>query len=236
MDFVCGAGSVTRVKIFLIPIALLWTVLTLGADYFAVNGIRQQIRAERFAATQGSITDNGIEITSGSKGGRNYRARLSYAYEVNGRRYVADRYRYGGYPASEEYAQTLSRRYPVGAAVTVFYDPTDAANAVLKPGLEGVDVLTLLFLVPFNLALAAGASWLLRGAPQRADTKITPISAAATAVFVAWFPIILGLVLFTGFNPTLPVSIGAGTALAAIGLGVGVSVMLSQARLGSAAS
>ena len=124
--------------------------MTLGIDVMVLNGIRQQIRAEHFPTTAGIITHSEVQVISSGKGA-SYDARLRYAYRVAGRDFVGNRYRYGSFTASAERARTLSARYPVGAPVSVRYNPADPADAILTPGIEGADLFAPLFLLPFNL-------------------------------------------------------------------------------------
>lgn len=65
---------------------------------------------------------------------------LRYRYQVDGRTHIGERYASappisdadGGRPPSMD-LKILQGRHPVGAAVAVYYDPGNPANAVLKP-------------------------------------------------------------------------------------------------------
>ncbi|MBC7768539.1 MAG: DUF3592 domain-containing protein [Phycisphaerales bacterium] len=209
---------------FLIVAGLFWTALTLGGDFFAINAIRQQLRAEQFPSVTGVITQNEIEITPSSKGGSNYAARLHFAYSVDGRAYVGDRHRYGGYTASAEHAESLASRYPVGAPVIVYFNPDDPADAILSPGVDGADVFVLFFLLPFNVILFGAIAALARGGRPIDDPSapVSPFSAGLVALFVGWFLIVFAIAIFSGFDPGLPVALGAWGALGALTFGAAV--------------
>jgi len=216
---------------FLIVAGLFWIALTLGGDVFAINAIRQQLRAEHFPTVTGVITHNEIEITPASKSGTNYTARLRFAYTVDGRAYVGDRHRYGSHTASAAHAEALASRYPVGAPVIVHYNPDDPADALLSPGVNGVDVFVLFFLLPFNL-IAFGAVAAIAGNKQPVDdpsAPISPLSAGIIAFFFGWFVIVFAVALFSGFDPSLPLALGAWGALIAITAGAVAYAMTRRA-------
>ena len=57
--------------------------------------------------------------------------RVRYAFEVDGRRFEGERIGFGDDSGGANTAATLAR-YPVGATVTVYYDPADPSEAVLE--------------------------------------------------------------------------------------------------------
>lgn len=87
---------------------------------------------------QRSLTVNGwqpvpavmLESYKAGGGGRSgYYPKVSYRYEVKGRTYVADTLDAGVW--SHPSVDAIVARYPVGAAVTAYYNPADPAEAVL---------------------------------------------------------------------------------------------------------
>lgn len=69
---------------------------------------------------------------------RSHYPAVRYEYEVEGRRYTGDRIYFD--QTSRAHAGPATRtvgRYPVGSEVTVYYDPTDPARALLEPGRSG---------------------------------------------------------------------------------------------------
>ncbi|PWH15740.1 MAG: hypothetical protein DDG60_05315 [Anaerolineae bacterium] len=84
-----------------------------------------------------------------------YTPGIVYRYGVDGREYTADRYSleaetHWGRP---ELAQTVLDRFPVGSAVTVYYNPQAPAEAVLVRRLTGAWLVWALAVVLLLLAL-----------------------------------------------------------------------------------
>jgi hypothetical protein len=89
---------------------------------------------------------------------------VNYGYTVNGRSYTGRRI-----SASDEYqknrgsAEDILDRYPVGATVTVFYDPENPATSLLVTGAPGNTYVMMAASVFCLLAaLAVGVSALRR--------------------------------------------------------------------------
>jgi hypothetical protein len=61
----------------------------------------------------------------------------------------------------------IVRNYAQGRETTVYYNPTDPAESLLQPGVDGSDLLLLLFLAPWNLMVAAGWLVLVKSAAAR---------------------------------------------------------------------
>ena len=86
----------------------------------------------RWARTTGQVLGGtvGMDLLSGF--GR-LRADVRYRYTVNGTGYLSDRLTYRRYLTFVGADQAVYR-YPVGATVTVWYDPGNPKRAVLEPG------------------------------------------------------------------------------------------------------
>ena len=62
-------------------------------------------------------------------------------------------------------ARDAVARYSVGSEPQVFYNPKDPAESLLSPGLDGSNLMWLVFLTPFNMVMLAfviGAGYFLR--------------------------------------------------------------------------
>jgi len=84
-----------------------------------------------------------------------YRARLLFAYEVDGRPYTTERVRFGeslgtGDPSEPELKRI---RYPEGASLTVVYHPDDPAVAAARPGVSP----SVAFAIVAGIVLLVGA-------------------------------------------------------------------------------
>jgi hypothetical protein len=208
----------------LIIFALFWSGITLTVDaIIGWNAIRQ-IRATSYATTPGVITRSEIESQQG-KHGPTQAAKISFSYQVGGRKLSGDQYRYGAVSSNDSNAAKVVAAFPPGKQVTVYYSPADPTDAVLVPGLEGADLFIAMFMTPFNFIMlgmwiAAGSAVFRRGSrPVAGGAKIrddgfriqvrlaqfTPLGAALGFVFFASFLGLFPIGFTAGFNPPLRV-------------------------------
>jgi len=128
---------------------LFWSAATLYFDYTCVAGLLQQHRATSYASTDGRVLESRVDVSYDSDGD-SYSAVIRYAYEVKGREYIGDRIRYGTKSGGKRPSQAFVDHHPRGATVKVYYDPLKPAESVLQTGIGGVDLLMVIFLIPFN--------------------------------------------------------------------------------------
>ncbi len=98
-------------------------------------GILQNARvSENWPSTGGQITYSDVRVDH-DEDGTTYHADIDFAYVVDDHRYTADTVSFGQYGSSNRsHAEEILARYPVGQAVTVYYDPAEPETAVLEPG------------------------------------------------------------------------------------------------------
>ena len=114
-----------------------------------------------WSTTSGTIIESSVhQSTTGDfDGPATYYAKISYAYQVIGQAYQGRNIHIGAsstVPHSK--AQAIASRYPVGASVTVYYDPANPADAVLErtaPANTVVLILGIIFLF-ITLCLMCG--------------------------------------------------------------------------------
>ena len=124
---------------------LLQTLEAIGALFIAAGLLTmlaglQQFRAGQAAggwpATSGQIVAN--ETVRVAQRGRSVTiidaARIAYRYSVDGRAYESERVTPNALPARTDSAEGRRRAaaYPLGAAVTVYYDPANPARSLLE--------------------------------------------------------------------------------------------------------
>ena len=96
-------------------------------------------KARRWPTTPGRIVSADVEeylaTDSNQRLRTQYKSSVVYAYEVNGRRYQGDRVNLGITISATVpgLAQRTANKYPVGRAVTVYYNPENPGEAVLHP-------------------------------------------------------------------------------------------------------
>lgn len=126
------------------PIAgLIVGSLMLVSGYFLADRIGKPMRAQAAASvswptTEGQITVSRVEKNEARKGGATYTAVITYQYSLDGQTFEGDRVWFGDdYSVSNAFASAFRaavRRYPVGKAVKVHYDPDEPGDSVLEPG------------------------------------------------------------------------------------------------------
>jgi len=122
-----------------------WAAMVAGAGAIGYAWLLHR-RAEVVASwprTQGEFLESRVERErSSSTHGASitFAPRIRYQYEVQGRRFTSVKIAVGGTldTSSEERAAERTHRWPVGAAVPVFYNPRDPSEAYLETDAESV--------------------------------------------------------------------------------------------------
>ncbi len=155
--------------VFGTPAAIAWATNTSAPGYaffLVLLFLLMQLRAIYFAkystgwpTTQGIIEES--YMLSDEDGG--YSPRVSYSYEVNGRKYwnneITTKQRSDS--LNRRPAEAIVARYPQGHSVTVHYDPRKPGQAVLEPGRGFGNWLVLAILLACCLAsgIWTAATW-----------------------------------------------------------------------------
>jgi hypothetical protein len=217
----CHSGKM-RKPAMLYPVLLLifWSGLVLTADKVEIENSVRQFRSVNFASTIGKMVQS--EVGRGLVSHRG--VEIGYNYAVNGINYTGHRYRYDDRNAAWEYSEAVDA-YPRWSARKVYYNPSDPADSVLDPGLDGCDLLLLLFATPLNvvtLALwaaviqskragrvnepAGGVRIVRKGGEIRAQLATIPPAAAALAgLGASSFFLAFPVVSLGGFTPSMKV-------------------------------
>jgi hypothetical protein len=196
-----------------------WTAVIAAADYFVLGTTVRQYLSSSFAQTQCRIVES--EVTP-HEGSLHSGVTVAYIYTVNGKHYRGWRYRYDDAYSSiagADVAQHI-RKWTEHPA---YYDPKNPANSVLATGVDGGDLMLILFAVPVNAAMVLlwrwGGAWLRESwrVPaaggvriRRRDGKIrvrlgglpapaAGVAALGGAAFVATFPV----VALIGLSPSM---------------------------------
>jgi hypothetical protein len=142
-------------KLFMIVFGLVWTGATIFLDHHVFSIAVRQVNAQRFPTSPGQVLESRIE-SFGRKQVR-CRPRITFTYEIAGTAYRGNCYAYRDEEWSSDFEKVaqIIRRFPVGAVVTVYYNPHNPADSLLNPGLTGGDLFGVIFALPFNVALLA---------------------------------------------------------------------------------
>lgn len=208
----------------LIFFGLFWSAITLLFNYQMGAPAVRQMLAQRFTATQGTILSSEVTEREGDEG-PSYGVKLSYSFSVGDRQFVGKRYRYDTSTTSGSgWARRVVQRHPPGEQVTVYYDPLDPENCVLRPGIAGSDLFHFVFMTPFNAVMLGiwSAGWnqlrrkwrkpiaggvKLRTELRKTHARMTDFSPLATGITVAALLafasiFVVGFAL-GGFHPSL---------------------------------
>ena len=152
----------------LAAIAVLFIVAGLIALAAGALDYREARAMAAWPGTPGRIVAS--EVVTAQFRGRALRyapaVRIAYSYTVDGEVYLSERVGVETLPveAGDAAGQRLLRDYPLSAAVTVYYDPADPANAVLEREPPTGGFAAGMGLIVLGLVVA-GIRWLLRNRP-----------------------------------------------------------------------
>lgn len=119
---------------------LVFLVIGIGVLLWTGWDVVSALRSRRWPQVDGTIVVSDLQRSKDSEGGFMYRPEVTYRYSIDGKEYTGSRTRYGDWLQlswSKPAVKTV-RRYAVGTAVAVRYDPRDPEDSVLEPGVHGV--------------------------------------------------------------------------------------------------
>ncbi|MGA2539923.1 MAG: DUF3592 domain-containing protein [Verrucomicrobiota bacterium] len=148
--------SKSTVSIILVTL-LCWTAMVAGADYFVFGTTLRQYRSQNFAAARCQILSSEVR----QQGMLHAGVSIAYSYIVNGKDYRGSRYRYDDQYSSSP-GGDIVQSFPKWSEHTVYYDPNNPANSVLATGIEGSDLMLMLFSIPVNVAVIMLWTWIAR--------------------------------------------------------------------------
>jgi Protein of unknown function (DUF3592) len=209
-----GNSDFFYVGLIFLPMAVLFVVAVI-AKMLEVK------RASGWSTAVGRIVKSGTAAARHRSAGGATTAKtvpaVEYEFSVGGRKVKGNRIGIGGDSGGADTEATL-RRYTVGAAVTVYYDPANPKNCVLERGVpEGIGK-GLLIIVAFVIAFVGTVYWLATGAPPlveryypKANVPVVIIAASMGVLMLLFFiaswrlsrraadwPLVRGTVLSSG--------------------------------------
>ena len=147
--------------VFLVIFACFWSTLIFVADGYVGRNLWNQFASREYPAATGQITHSEVKRHRGSKGGTTYSVDIRYRYAVNDRSFEGTQFRYNASGSSDStWAAQAVAGHPVGSQTKVFYNPRNPQDAVLSPGVDGSDLVLVLFLLPFNMVTLGFVTWL----------------------------------------------------------------------------
>jgi len=227
--------------VFLFIFTCFWSACVIAFDGFIGRSLWNQFASRSFTVVTGQITHSQVTPHRGSKGGITYGVDIRYRYTVNDRSFDGKRFRYNANASSDSgWAKKAVAAHPVGSHTQVFYNPRNPQEAVLSPGVDGSDLMLVLFLMPFNIVMVGFwtrlGGWLRErilkpvagGVRMIAEGPYTRIRLPQYTAMV-WCMVAVGGVSFASvfllgfasrFHPSLPAACWTLVAVAAAGVGV----------------
>ncbi|MCP3902917.1 MAG: DUF3592 domain-containing protein [Planctomycetes bacterium] len=117
----------------------LFLLTGIGAILWTWHQGRKAVRSLSWPSVAGVVGCADVIASCGSTGTRIYEAKIEYDYDVGGSSYRGRTVCIGGElnTSFRERAEARCAKYPVGAKVDVFYDPTEPNAACLERRREG---------------------------------------------------------------------------------------------------
>lgn len=209
-----GNSEFFYVGLIFLPMAVLFVVAVI-AKMLEVK------RASGWSTAVGRIVKSGTAAARHRSAGGATTAKtvpaVEYEFSVGGRKVKGNRIGIGGDSGGADTEATL-RRYTVGAAVTVYYDPANPKNCVLERGVPEGIAKGLAVIVGFVIAVVGIVYWLATSAPPlveryypRANVPVVIIAASMGVLMLLFFiaswrlsrraadwPLVRGTVLSSG--------------------------------------
>lgn len=201
---------------------IFWIAFLIFFDVLIVHSSLKAHRARGYASTTAQVTESRVVRSTGRNTSES--PRVVYRYTVGETEYQHDRVSYFLNAGGKHSARAFVSAHPPGHDLTVYYDPGNPQDAVLRVGLDDFPTLLPIFFLPFHcigvgiLLYAASVvrrrvggefradlrNHLLVDRPDRAVVRLRPAYAQITflgtlglAGFIAVF--VVGLPM--GFTP-----------------------------------
>jgi hypothetical protein len=121
------------------PFAGLFIVVGCFATVLGIRMCKEARVTWTWPSTEGIVRGTEVLETCGGglKGRAEFQPVITYEYSVGGVSHTGKRIKLVDISSSSRYAHRIVARYPVGAGVTVYYDPASPQDAVLRRGNDG---------------------------------------------------------------------------------------------------
>ena len=141
-----GQGTWAGLAIFWV-ITLVVCTASVFVTGWIVGGITADLGTADWTPVGGVITDSGVDTSHGEEGDTTYCLWVEYDYTIENRTYDGSMLSYTKEGNCDSWSENADDDYPPGKNVTVYVNPDNHEEAVLQPGLSGVDFLLCLFFI-----------------------------------------------------------------------------------------
>ena len=125
--------------------AIIWCSVSLIATVLIGGPVLSDLGTEDWTATDGTIIDSGVTVSSSGEGGDTYCLWVTYNYSIDNMTYDGDLVSFSKDSSCSSWAS--NDEYPPEKEVTVYVNPDAHDEAVLEAGLAGVDLFIFIFLI-----------------------------------------------------------------------------------------
>jgi hypothetical protein len=139
---------------------LLWSLIVLVPDGLLLFLTAKTVAAQWFPSVPGEITHSAEQ----REANESVDVKVRFRYVVNGQEFTGQQLNFFNLRDVRQPSKTqqILDRYPVGQRVDVIYNPHDPSDSALDRTLNGMPLSFALFLLPFNLLMVGGWSWISR--------------------------------------------------------------------------
>ena len=125
--------------------AIIWCSVSLIATVLIGGPVLSDLGTEDWTATDGTIIESGVTVSSSGEGGDTYCLWVTYNYTIDNMTYDGDLVSFSKESSCSSWAS--NDEYPPEKEVTVYVNPDAHDEAVLEAGLAGVDLFIFIFLI-----------------------------------------------------------------------------------------
>ncbi len=154
----CGSG-----------LLLIFCGVGVFAIYAGRKGVKQADASQGWPATTGTVTEARVtystQTDTDGDSSDSYFPQVSYTYQALGQEYAGHKISFGFAKAhnSRRQAENELARYPLGSQVTVYYNPSNPAEAVLERKAGGTVIATVLGVAFILLGLCIACPLIFSG-------------------------------------------------------------------------
>jgi hypothetical protein len=159
-----GAESIPYLLICILPFVLLGGWLLNTTMFKSLKGF---ISAQRWQSVSGRIVESKAVGQREMNGGTVYVPFIKYEYQVGGQNYENKKVRSGdaggyvGIKHEETVQNNVTKEYPVGKEVQVYYNPANPAESALKRNNPALLFVGLPMTIVFDIGLLFYFRWLV---------------------------------------------------------------------------
>lgn len=128
-------------------ITIVWCSVSLLASLLIGSDIITDIGTADWTPIEGNIIDSGVDESSDSEGGVVYCLWVEYEYTIENSTYDGSIISYSTQNSCDSWSGSDASKYPPNKKITVYVNPEDVSEAVLLPGLAGINFFMIFFLV-----------------------------------------------------------------------------------------